>query len=478
MALNPFFLQGSSTEQFLIQDLINEQLKIYGIDVYYLPRKILNLDDILREAETSKFDDSFLIEAYLDNYEGYTPGSDIMTKFGLRLKNEINLIISKERFEDFISPFLAGLNEGLVDNTLTGFEPLLAKRPSEGDLIFFPLGKRLFEIKRVEFEKPFYQLGKNYVFELQCELYEYENELIDTSIDIVDKVVEDEGYITTLDLSPVITTDATASAPIADGVVSKIILNEDGYSYTSTPSVSISAPTSGFRATAVAITTSVGGVTSVESIVITDGGSGYTQSDPPTVTISGGGGVGAAATALVSDGAIKTLIMNQSGSGYYFSPTVTIPNPAAPGAGQTATARAVVIDGAVSLQIVNAGFGYTQIPNVNISPANTVSVGGTFLYNETVTGSLSGTTAVVREFEVLRGAGISTSNPPRVLRVALNTGQFSAGETITGSESSAVYILKSYDDDSYEESYDENEEFETQADSILDFTERNPFGEY
>jgi hypothetical protein len=240
MALNPFFLQGSPSEQFLIQDLINEQLKIYGIDVYYLPRKISNLDNILKEAQTSKFDDSFLIEAYLDNYEGYTPGSDIMTKFGLRLKNEINLIISKERFENFISPFLEGLNKGLTDNTLSGFKPVLTKKPSEGDLIFFPLGKRLFEIKRVEFEKPFYQLGKNYVFELQCELYEYENELIDTSVDVVDKVIKDEGYITTLNLSPILTTDATASASIDNGVVSKIILNEDGYSYTSAPSVLIS----------------------------------------------------------------------------------------------------------------------------------------------------------------------------------------------------------------------------------------------
>ena len=140
MALNPFFLQGSSTEQFLVQDLINEQLKIYGIDVYYLPRKVINIDNILNEVETSKFDDSFLIEAYLDNYEGYSPGSDIMTKFGLRLKNEINLIISRERFEDFISTFLQGTNFAIEQGSLTGIDPLLANRPSEGDLIYFPLG--------------------------------------------------------------------------------------------------------------------------------------------------------------------------------------------------------------------------------------------------------------------------------------------------------------------------------------------------
>ena len=106
MALNPFFLQGSSSEQFLVQDLINEQLKMYGIEVYYLPRKYIETDSILNEVETSKFDDSFLIEAYLDNYEGYAPGSDLMSKFGLRLKNEINLIISRERYEEFITPFL------------------------------------------------------------------------------------------------------------------------------------------------------------------------------------------------------------------------------------------------------------------------------------------------------------------------------------------------------------------------------------
>jgi len=102
MALNPFFLQGSANEQFLIQDLINEQLRMYGIEVYYLPRKILKSDDIIREVQSSKFDDNFIIEAYLNNYDGYAPGSDVMSKFGLTLKNEINLIISRERFEEFI----------------------------------------------------------------------------------------------------------------------------------------------------------------------------------------------------------------------------------------------------------------------------------------------------------------------------------------------------------------------------------------
>ncbi len=167
MALNPFFLQGSQSEQYLIQDLINEQLRIYGIEVYYLPRKIFTTDNIIREIQSSKFDDTFLIEAYLTNYEGYAPGSDIMTKFGLSLKNEISITISRERYEEFVAPFLEGISSGVREGRITGFDFAdLITRPKEGDLIYFPLGERLFEIKRVESEKPFYQLGKNYVYEL------------------------------------------------------------------------------------------------------------------------------------------------------------------------------------------------------------------------------------------------------------------------------------------------------------------------
>ena len=102
MALNPFFLQGSQNEQYLLQDLINEHLRTYGLDVHYLPRKVLGSDDIIREIDASKFDDNFAIEAYLENFEGYAPGSDIMTKFGINLQNEVTLILSKERFETFI----------------------------------------------------------------------------------------------------------------------------------------------------------------------------------------------------------------------------------------------------------------------------------------------------------------------------------------------------------------------------------------
>ena len=169
--------------------------------MFYLPRKIFKTDNIIKEVQSSKFDDSFGIEAYLNNYDGYAPDSDVMTKFGLRLKNEINLTISRERFEDFIAPFLEGISSGIREGRITDYTfGDLVSRPKEGDLIYFPLGERLFEIKRVEFEKPFYQLGSLYTYDLSCELFEYENELIDTSIDEVDDTVGDEGYITTVNL--------------------------------------------------------------------------------------------------------------------------------------------------------------------------------------------------------------------------------------------------------------------------------------
>ena len=160
MALNPFFLQGSPSEQRLVQDLINEQLKIYGVEVTYIPRKFVRKQTIIEEIQSSKFDDNYAIEAYVQTYEGYSGAGDILTKFGMSLRDELTIIISKERFEDFISPFLAADEDGE--------EITLSTRPSEGDLVYFPLGQRIFEVKFVEHEQPFYQLGKNYVYEIKC----------------------------------------------------------------------------------------------------------------------------------------------------------------------------------------------------------------------------------------------------------------------------------------------------------------------
>jgi len=168
--LNPYFLQGSPSEQRLVQDLINEQLSIYGQDVLYMPRKIINEKKIIKEIIVSKFDDSFRIEAYISTFNGFGGNGDILSKFGVRSTDEITFIISKERYEDFITPKL-----NLFSNDIK-----VPTRPQEGDLIYLPLDNALFEIKYVEVKTPFYQLNNLYTYELRCELFEYEDEIIDT----------------------------------------------------------------------------------------------------------------------------------------------------------------------------------------------------------------------------------------------------------------------------------------------------------
>ena len=476
MALNSYFLQGSTGEQNLVQDLINEQIKIYGVEVYYLPRKIFTTDNIIKEIQSSKFDDSFLIEMYINNYEGYAPDYDVMTKFGLQLKNEVSLTVSRERFEDFIAPFLEGMSSGIREGRITGYSfGDLISRPKEGDLIYFPLGERLFEIKRVEAEKPFYQLGKLYTYDLSCELFEYENELIDTSIDEVDETVADEGYITTVNLVGLGIT-ATAVTGISSGGVTEIFLNNDGSGFTSAPTISFSAaPAGGHDAHGVAITTERANVTSIYRIEMTNTGAGYTVA--PTISISGGGGTGAAATCSISTTfGVQSIIVAAGSTGYSSTPLSTITAP--PTGINTAVVNPVlesISGGGIStVRILNAGIGYTVAPTIVFSTPQ--SGLGTFYYGEVVTGQSSGITAVVRNFR--KDTDTSTIDPPTTLQVSLNTGKFYDGEIVVGAISTATYLVKNHDLDSFDQAFDSNEDIETEADNILDFSEGNPFGDY
>jgi len=354
MALNPFFLQGSQSEQKLVQQLINEQLRMYGVEVTYIPRKFVRKDTILNEIQSSKFDDNYAIEAYVNTYDGYSGAGDILTKFGVSIKDELLITISKERFEDFISPFLEAEDDD---------EIVLSSRPREGDLIYFPLGQRIFEVKFVEHEDPFYQLGRNYVYLLKCELFEYEDEVIDTAISEIDTQIKDEGFITTLKLIGIGAT-ATASASINTGYVRQIFLNNDGSGYTSTPTITFSAaPVSGSTATAVAITTSRAGVRSIQEILLTNAGAGYTVA--PTIFITGGNGIGAAATCSIEtvQKGIISVSVDGGGSGYSITPSVSIE---APSAGAEATA-AIGAGGTVTvLTITNPGAAYTATPTVTV----------------------------------------------------------------------------------------------------------------
>ena len=475
--LNPFFLQGSNSEQNLVQDLINEQLRMYGVEVYYLPRTYITEKTIIKEVIESEFVDAYPLEAYIENYEGYEGNTTILSKFGIQSSQEISLIISQERFETYITPLIK--NKSNIK---------LSTRPKEGDLVYFPLGNRLFEIKFVEHEKPFYQLQKNYVYLLKCELFRYEDEVIDTNIDEIDNILIGEEDDSIISINPIIGNTqtltligvgitATAIVGIVTGGIRFITILNRGGGYTSIPIVGISSAPSGGK-TGIATVTMIGGIVvcndnvntnaqSVQSVEIINPGFGYTN--VPGVRFIGGGGSGAAATATIGNNIIGIVTVTSGGSGYSTSPTITFTNQIFNVGVSTVSAAATAIVSAAgtitAIRIINAGLGYSVAPSISISQPSMTS-SGTFIFNETVTGSSSGTTAKVRTWN-------SITN---ILEVSTVSGAFTIGENIVGTASSASHQLRNIDLNPNNDGFADNSSIETEADSIIDFSEKNPFG--
>jgi hypothetical protein len=454
--LNPFFLQGSSGEQNLVQDLINEQIRMYGVEVYYMPRKYLTTNTVIKEVIESKFDGAYPIEAYVSSYDGYGGQGTILSKFGIQDIDDLTLVISKERFENYISPLL---------EDLPGVE--LTTRPKEGDLIYFPLGDRIFEIKFVEHESPFYQLQKNYVYELRCELFRYGDEVVDTSVGEIDDNFVDQAYTQTFKMVGLGSTAVASVASIFDGAVTKFNVTNRGNGYTSSPTVTVSKSPG---TTAVGIATLITGLfdfcsdspesSKVQGIELTNPGSGYTVA--PMVALFGGKGSGAEATASIADGVLGTITISSGGSGYVSPPTVTIVGSAT----TEAVAVAQVTNGTVtSIRYLNAGVGYTQAPTIQISSPYLVGV-GTYQFNETVIGSSSSTTAYVESWNVTTGN----------LELKNITGEFVIGDVIVGQTSGANYKVLTINTDDTDDAYADNIDIQTEADQILDFSEKNPFG--
>ena len=166
----PDYYSGYSGEQNLVQDLADEQIKLFGTDIYYLPRTLLN-DNTLDDIIYSKFEDQFQIEMYLQNVEGFGQ-SEFISKFGLKVTDEIKFIVSQRRW--------------IQEATANQYKSVI--RPLEGDLLFFPLTKDLYEIKFVEVEAVFHQFGKLQFYQITAEIYEMGNEYIDTGIADIDLI--------------------------------------------------------------------------------------------------------------------------------------------------------------------------------------------------------------------------------------------------------------------------------------------------
>ena len=207
MATNIYFSQKVKSEQSLFEDIVIEALKTYGQDVYYLPRDIVNKDPIFGDDIPSRFNSAYKIEMYIENVDGFDGEGDLMTKFGVELRDQVTFIVARRRWSDIVRKY---------DNEINSV------RPREGDLIYLTLSNSMFEIMHVEHELPFYQLSNLPTYKLRCEKFEYNDEDLDTNIQIID-AIEQTGYVVKLTLQDSAAKGFiignTASQTLASGVI-------------------------------------------------------------------------------------------------------------------------------------------------------------------------------------------------------------------------------------------------------------------
>ena len=454
---------GVATEQNLVQDLVDEQIKLFGSDVFYIPRVHLK-DKSLGEVIQSEFSQSYMIEMFLVNVEGFGAGAEFVSKFGLRITDEITFVVSRRRWEQSANPALNLAVDG---------------RPNEGDLIYFPMTEDLYEVKYVERENPFFQLGKQYFYQLTAELYEQGADKFDTGIDEIDDVEREFSNITTLNLG--LTTRQTATGTLVvdgGGAISTATLTLAGTGYNTPPNVTIGNAGNGVGGI---ITTSImdGGVV---TLTIENGGSGYdsTNLNPPTITID----PPPEAIQFVNDEHVVIGGFTQQGGGRSWTSANKVITVTALGSFDptfaTTTQKKYFYwkfeDKRISYVYQYNGTTATTVPGyfyydtanvkyvINAWEETTTSGGQATLYD-----LMSATIAEVADWN-----GVTNT-----LEVMNRTGNFLDGDMIRGVESNAIYTLGTFSTiDNQSTEYDQNQAIETGADDLIDWGEKNPFGEF
>jgi hypothetical protein len=275
----PTYYAGHSGEQGLAQDLVDEQIKLFGTDIYYIPRVALK-DNTLNEVRYSKYQEHFQIEMLLQNVMGFGDNAEFISKFGLRITDEIIFRVSTRRWDQEVADH---------NPTIT-----VESRPNEGDLLYFPLTKDIYEIKFVGKEEPFFQFGKIQFYAITAEIYEVGSDSFETGVEEIDDVEELFDPAIKLFMDP---------GGSGDFTVGEEVVGDE------------------FLAKATSAITG----DAVSGITISDGGAHYKVATPPSVTISGGGGTGATATTTVSStGIVNGIAITSGGSGYSSAPTITI----------------------------------------------------------------------------------------------------------------------------------------------------------
>ena len=423
MGVNHYFQGGqgigNQSEKRLYEDLIIEGLKIYGNDVYYLPRTLVNRDLILGEDTNSRFDDSYLIEMYMESTEGFAGQQELITKFGLEIREDTTFMVSKRTWDEKVAN-----NANLI---ATG-------RPNEGDIIYMPLMNSFFEILFVEDQEPFFQLGNLPVYKLRVTRWEYSGEELNTNITDIDEkenvfslnLLAYKQSLETATMSlligdPVVTGDRVTSIPIIQG----------GEDYTTVPVIVISDPLPSVSALA---TANVIGNT-LNSFTITQLGRGYTSS--PTITVNY---ISTDTSTKINEDAFATVVNGQITA--ISAPNITdidsiisvsIPSPLT---ATKASASPNVVNGVVeSISISVQGTSY-----LGLSPTATVSL------NTAAEGSII----------------LENSRDNEVYYMI--------------SEDHKIQDISAF---ASNDDLDEEAGFKTEStvDDILDFTDRNPFGE-
>lgn len=439
MAKNVYFSGGTTSEQRLYEDLIIESLKIYGHDVYYLPREIVKEDDLFTEDVLSKFDENYMIEMYISNYEGFEGDGSLLTKFGVRIADEATFIISKRRWEDLISS---------SNNLVSSF------RPNEGDAIYLPLTQQLFQIKFVEHEKPFRMLDAIQTYGLVAELMEFSDERLETGVAEIDKIRRNVGYSQVFKL--------------AKGGISDIIVTNGGSNYAAGTTVTFSG--SGIQGTATPTITN--GI--ITDIVVTHPGQDYTNSDNVLFSNVGSG----------SNAAANIVVANQKD--FEFHEIVT-------GTASTAKAKSTITSGQVtSITITDQGIGYDDVPAVTIgapdSGTNRATATAT-LTNGKITGitinslgsgyTSAPTVTISASPKDAQGKVVRFDGTNKELELVDIIGNFVDNDTLRGVDSGAEWTINTFSSIENENDPEaENDFFESEGDRIIDWTQSNPFGEY
>ena len=312
----------SSQEQNLIEDLIIESIRVYGHNIYYLPRTVVENDPIFKEDDISQYNAAIMMEVYIKNVDGFQGEGDFLSKFGLEIRDEITFTMAKKTYEDEV--YYANRSDNI--------------RPAEGDLIYFPLNQKLFQIKFVEHEAIFYQLGKIQTYDLVCELWEQSEEQFDTGVDIIDQIEDDYSQSQTLYVTGIIG-DFTLSETVRqllplDSITHKLAAAE--------ASISLGE---------------------VSSITITDSGAGY--SERPLITISSPNSEDGQLSLNFNEDVVSSISIDNPGRNYITAPIVTIDSPNT--TPQLATAGINMDDQSLGeIVMTTVGSHYIEVPSVSI----------------------------------------------------------------------------------------------------------------